>query len=875
MEPIPFLTLKGVYRDAYNAIVRPERKFAVSYYFLRRWGPHLGPAASWLVIALRQRCFWNDKQDWCVVDSATLAREAALSRRVLFEHLGDKGFISWFFRREGRRRYHRQLRRSVQGVNFYTVRSDDPLVPADQAGLAALFRQALFRPDPFEDVEEILTYLLHLEDHLLAEELAGAAEEAPFFVGEGFTAYDVLEEVVLKVEGIGADRQARLGQICSALQSKITRPERVYLGTQYFRLKWVPLLGHALASFIVALRTRCYWNEESGELRDVCRVNLEEIAVEVGCSSRHLRRLRQREYASLFFEAVEAGQGCFRVQMGDPLTPEDQALFEKTTFHFPRASFQVSEQSKLTASPLLEEGRSSTRTSPPEEAEGPRTSASQTSLEEGDGAENSIRQVITEASIHSGRIFGTVEGVPVEILPVDDAELPFGVDASEFGEEVSGFRADILGLKMEVFALGAGFFRLRVGPSGPGFGEDISGHERNFWHSEADISALGSGHFCTQRRTFLHSEADISALRRTFLHSEADISALRGGHFCTAVKVLISTISTRRKLQQQYLEEPGKNFVAAAASLLLDWFGLKEPGRSRLLEVGFNYVDAFAWMLYAATQPGLEGKREGYVYNRLLAGDPPPEDFRFFAQLPAPLWNLFYRAERYGIDVPESLRPAFQRWCEAYGGFFSAEPFSEIPDEQNEQEDGEKTRGRTEREIWLKALAEMEDYMDEALLEDLRQCRVVRQESARKWVIFVKDLFTAHQLGQVEEMIEAVTGYALEIRDFSCGEVIGQEVMALEGLSPLPADFWPTALAELALQMSRATFNSWLKDSKPVGRIQAESGEDEVVIAVRDRRAREWLENRQRSVIEKTLAGLLEQPVSARFVVMFDEGLEI
>lgn len=46
----------------------------------------------------------------------------------------------------------------------------------------------------------------------------------------------------------------KLQALCSELQRKIVSPDDKYVGTQYFRLKWVPLLGHLLAWMVVALR---------------------------------------------------------------------------------------------------------------------------------------------------------------------------------------------------------------------------------------------------------------------------------------------------------------------------------------------------------------------------------------------------------------------------------------------------------------------------------------------------------------------------------------------------------------------------------------------------------------------------------------------
>lgn len=810
IHQLPPVALRGIHQDAYNAIVKPEQKFAVSHYFLKRWGPLLGPAATWFIIALRQRCFWNGKQNWCVVDSATLAREAAMSDRTLFRLIEDNGLVSWFFRRERRRHYNRQARRSVLAPNLYTVCLDDPLVPADQAGLAALLRKhALPSSDPVQATMELLTHLLDLKDHLLPEELTISAEEATSLTPKNFTVYDVVRDVLPDIIRIDEEQRTRLGQLCSELQNKISQPERVYIGTQYFRLKWLPRLGHTLASFIVALRTRCYWNEKTGELRDSLEVNLEEVAAEIGCTARWLRKLRRQEYASLFIEELEmeTGRGSFRVQMRDPLIPEDQALFEKMTAS-PHPHLKIDPQTgQISAIPLLEQAQEPPEP-PPLEIEPP------------PGDTSFLSPVLgAEFLADTGRNFWQIRGIPAEFL-ADTAELL--ADSAEFLADRRG--------------------------------EGTNSTEKALIsHTKQDFKA------------FFEDSSTISAQKTP--NSGANVPPHQCGIFGRTVKVLISTISTRGKLQQQYLEAKEKDFVVVAVSLLLECFGLHEPGKSHLLEMGLSYIDAFAWMLYAFTQPSLANKCQGYVYNRLIARDPPPEDFRLFAQLPPPVWKLFYKADRYGLPVSEELRPAFELWRKVYSGFFSAEPFEDWKEQESAIEADE------DREMWPKALARLEGYLDETFLENLRQCHVVKSDAGR-WVILVNDLFTAYQLGQAREMIETVTGCALEVRDWSCGKEISPEVMAFKGLSPLPGEVWSTALAELALQMSQATFNSWLRDSRPVGWIQADKEGGEIIIGVHSEYAREWLENRHRHLIERTLMGIIGRPVSVRFIVMYGGSFE-
>ncbi|MCA9948787.1 MAG: chromosomal replication initiator protein DnaA [Anaerolineales bacterium] len=81
-----------------------------------------------------------------------------------------------------------------------------------------------------------------------------------------------------------------------------------------------------------------------------------------------------------------------------------------------------------------------------------------------------------------------------------------------------------------------------------------------------------------------------------------------------------------------------------------------------------------------------------------------------------------------------------------------------------------------------------------------------------------------------------------------------------------PEAAWKATLGELELQMTKATFNTWLKGARLLT-----SEEDEYVIGVRSDYAKDWLENRLHDTILRTLSAILGQPVKIRFVVWSDE----
>ena len=73
---------------------------------------------------------------------------------------------------------------------------------------------------------------------------------------------------------------------------------------------------------------------------------------------------------------------------------------------------------------------------------------------------------------------------------------------------------------------------------------------------------------------------------------------------------------------------------------------------------------------------------------------------------------------------------------------------------------------------------------------------------------------------------------------------------------------WKQALVELQLQLTGATFDTWL------GRTRLISSEDGTfIIGVHNRYAQDWLENRLASMVQRTLTGIVGKSTSVRFVV--------
>jgi len=73
---------------------------------------------------------------------------------------------------------------------------------------------------------------------------------------------------------------------------------------------------------------------------------------------------------------------------------------------------------------------------------------------------------------------------------------------------------------------------------------------------------------------------------------------------------------------------------------------------------------------------------------------------------------------------------------------------------------------------------------------------------------------------------------------------------------------WSAALGELELQMTQATFDTWLRDSRFL-----DFKDGILVVGVKSGYAKDWLEHRLHATIQRTLVRLAGQNVDVRFVV--------
>jgi len=78
---------------------------------------------------------------------------------------------------------------------------------------------------------------------------------------------------------------------------------------------------------------------------------------------------------------------------------------------------------------------------------------------------------------------------------------------------------------------------------------------------------------------------------------------------------------------------------------------------------------------------------------------------------------------------------------------------------------------------------------------------------------------------------------------------------------------WQSVLGQLQMEMPRASFDTWVRDTKPVS-----YQDGTLTVGVGNAYARDWLENRLASTVNRLLVGILNSTVDVNFVVHGNEA---
>jgi len=208
---------------------------------------------------------------------------------------------------------------------------------------------------------------------------------------------------------------------------------------------------------------------------------------------------------------------------------------------------------------------------------------------------------------------------------------------------------------------------------------------------------------------------------------------------------------------------------------------------------------ALAWCLYAALERSLDNP-QGYVRKRLTSGDPPDARYLRWARLTAGQWRALWLAVQADAieELPGDLQACAGQWQEDFG------------------------------DLWY----EHGPFGDQKRVDWIGEAER-RAEEAR-------------QGGNGQEG----------------GAPDGPDLDSFNPVQPNTSKVWQYALSELQMKMTRATFDTWVRQTTVV------SYEDGLfIIGAHNGYAKDWLENRLCNLITETLSKIVGCEVQVQFVV--------
>ncbi len=609
--------MAGIYTQPTNEIVRPERVWKITKYFLRRWSPYLTANEVWLVIGARQLSYFNERRPWFRAYDRTLAEAAGLHvkvfRRTIKKAICEgQGAISAFLQKSADPHYTRHDGVTKQTQTRYTIRLDDPLTPGDAEALAFWLR----RNCPQRVTAETVRLLLEEAAALPPRALQTPDVSPAPLDGAGLPAVsDVVAHVFPSLHGQSAWREA-----AEVLHTHIVRPELAHFETQYFRRAWLPLLGAGPALLLTMLRSFCYHNEEHGEIRDELSLESGQLEAALQVSSRTLRRW----FAKLDeFSGDGAAARPFVETMQAVKQPNQKVL---TTYRV------------------------------------------------------ELRTLLTPADVQQVRRRLATNGAALEGLPDEKFPTPDGAPAPGNGQKVprvamadgqimahtpAGERQEVPhtapgnGQRVAHTTLGE---RQKGTHTSPGDGQMVPDGGRG---ERQEVAG-----WPTEEGAYKYYKLLLQAAGLSDLKSLASQDPQQQQQPWPAAWHL-----------HDGLAQASFAAVVAGGSLgaFLDRIGVQEPARTEIIAQHPGLAEAVAWMLYALQQPGLE-RPLSYVISRLSRGDPPPLDYIQLAGLSWEQWRAYAWAQQAHELPPEIVRqfqaaPLFQQWAAAYG----AQAFDDLP----------------------------------------------------------------------------------------------------------------------------------------------------------------------------------------------------
>ena len=350
-------TFEPVYVSLRDALLQPERVVKMPVYFLR-WLPYVGARTIFEVVGLWQEYYLSSRGKQPVGGEKVstrienVCRWAGVSRAQLFRDFAPGSSLNWFVGKiETDHERDRQTGRSKKSANKYALYGI-PLTPGDAEDLAAYLRAKEIQRDPANALREAIAAQ---PNDILRYPFRVPPEDFKNSIPRRITVQDVVKSLV------GRRLDGEMADLTDQLSDRLLAPGDFTLLSWYFMQKWLPLLGHDVAMLITLLRNQCYFNDETGEIRDTVWIHggLSSLSARLGIENprqvalwfpaatergshkdtvtqttaqENARRQRLQERIATFVQRSDyrsnggAYDWCFQVQRMDPLTPEDEQI---------------------------------------------------------------------------------------------------------------------------------------------------------------------------------------------------------------------------------------------------------------------------------------------------------------------------------------------------------------------------------------------------------------------------------------------------------------------------------------------------------------------------------------------------------------------
>jgi hypothetical protein len=361
--------LEPVFTSLRDALLEPNRVVKFPTYFLR-WLPYVGAKTIFEVMGFWQEYYLASKGkqpgggEKVSTRIERIGAWSGISRAQLFRDLADGQPLFWFIKKiETDFEKDRKTGRAKKSANKYLLYGI-PLTPGDAEDLESYLIEKGIRENPHQAIRAALDVQ---PNQILRFPFREPPDDYLQLVTRRVTIQDVISRLV------GHRLDSELAGLADQLADRLIGSGEFILVRWYFLNHWLPVLGHNPAMLVILLRNLCFFNDETGEIRDEVWIEngCNEIAERLGLENprqvsqwfpamfdrgvqaeahterteREIdRRTKIKEALENFLERIDYrpnGQAFydwqFRVQRMDPLTPEHNSIIQAAGCLFSRA----------------------------------------------------------------------------------------------------------------------------------------------------------------------------------------------------------------------------------------------------------------------------------------------------------------------------------------------------------------------------------------------------------------------------------------------------------------------------------------------------------------------------------------------------------